>query len=260
MSDLLYDVDTPLATITLNRPDTRNAWSSEMAEGVVDALDAAARDDDVRCVLLTGAGDAFCAGGDLEAMRDRSGMFDGDPVELRDNYIDGLQAVTRRFDAFEKPVVAAINGPAVGAGLGLACMCDLRIASEQAEFGSTFARVGVIPGEGGAYLLRRIVGFPKAVELILTAKVIDAREALDIDLVTRLVDDDAVMKEARSTAEQIASLPPKAVKMAKAALYRCVDEDLETSLQLTAALQACVQHTDEHREAVEDVIASLKKK
>ncbi|MFB6373022.1 MAG: enoyl-CoA hydratase-related protein, partial [Bradymonadaceae bacterium] len=256
---ILYDVDAPIATITLNRPEARNAWSSGMAEGVVDALDDADADDRVRCVIVTGAGEAFCAGGDLKAMRDRSGMFEGDPVELRDNYLKGLQAVPRRFEAFEKPVVAAINGPAVGAGLDLTLMCDLRIASETAKFGSTFAKVGVIPGDGGAYLLRRIVGFAKAVELILTAKIIDAEEALDIDLITRLVPDDRVMEEARRTAEQIASLPPKAVKMAKAALYRCADQDIETSLQLTAALQSCVQHTDEHRRAIEDVIASLQK-
>mgnify|MGYP006297841523 CR=1 FL=1 len=258
MSDVLYEVDDAIATITLNRPDARNAYSSQMADGVVDALDRAEEDAAVHVVLVTGAGDAFCAGGDLKAMRDKSGMFAGDPVELRDNYRKGLQRVPRRFDQFEKPVVAAVNGPAIGAGLDLALMCDIRVASDRAKFGSTFARVGLIPGDGGAYLLQRVVGFAKAVELILTAKVIDADEALDIELVNRVVDHDQVQQQARQTAEQIASLPPKAVKMAKAALYRCVDQDIETSLQLTAALQACVQRTDEHEEAVEAVIESLK--
>lgn len=257
MSDVLYETDSPLATITLNRPEARNAYSDEMADELVDSLDAAERDDEVRAVVLTGAGDAFAAGGDLKAMQEKSGMFSGDPVELRDNYLQGLHRIPKRFESFEKPVVAAVNGPAIGAGLDLSLMCDLRIAGDRAKFGSTFAKVGVIPGDGGAYLLTRVVGFPKAVELILTAKIIDADEALEIDLVNEVVDHDSVLEEARATAERIASLPPKAVKLAKAALYRCVDQDLETSLQLTAALQSCVQHTDEHLEAVEAMLDQL---
>ncbi len=255
--DVLYEIDGPLALLTLNRPEARNAYSEEMAPELIEGLDRAEADDDVRAVVLTGAGDAFAAGGDLKAMQERSGMFSGDPVELRDNYLQGLHRVPKRFESFEKPVIAAVNGPAIGAGLDLSLMCDIRIASERAKFGSTFARVGVIPGDGGAYLLTRVVGFSKAVELILTAKIIDADEALEIDLVNEVVDHDDVLEEARATAEQIASLPPKAVKLAKAALYRCVDQDLETSLQLTAALQSCVQHTDEHMEAVEAMIDEL---
>jgi len=257
MTDLRYEADGALATLTLNRPDARNAYSEEMAEGIVDGLDRAERDDAIRVVAVTGAGDAFCAGGDLEAMRDRSGMFSGDPVELRDNYLRGLQRVPRRFERFEKPVIAAINGPAIGAGLDLALMCDLRIAAESARFGIPAARVGVIPGDGGAYLLQRIVGFAKAVELLLTAEIVDAEEALEIDLVNRTVPGDSLREEVSATANRIAELPPKAVKITKAALYRSVDQDFETSLQLTAALQSCVQHTDEHATAVRSVLASL---
>jgi enoyl-CoA hydratase/carnithine racemase len=213
----------------------------------------------VRAVIVTGAGPAFCAGGDLKAMREESGMFAGDPVELRDNYLRGMQTIPRRFERFEKPAIAAINGHAIGAGLDLSLMCDIRVASEKAKFGSTFAKVGLIPGDGGAYLLPRVVGFSKAVELILTAKVIGADEALDIGLVGEVVPRDQVMGRARETAEQIASLPPKAVKVAKAALYRSVDRDIETALQITAALQSCVQRTDEHQEAVEALLAQISK-
>ncbi len=259
MADVLYEVDDAIATITLNRPDARNAYSSAMAEELVDALDRAELDDSVRAVIVTGAGPAFCAGGDLKAMRDESGMFAGDPVELRDNYLRGMQTIPRRFERFEKPVVAAVNGHAIGAGLDLSLMCDIRIASDQAKFGSTFAKVGLIPGDGGAYLLTRVVGFSKAVELILTAKVIGADEALRLGLVTEVVARDDVMDRARQTAEQIAKLPPKAVKTAKAALYRCVDRDIETALQITAALQACVQRTDEHQKAVEAMLAKISK-
>jgi enoyl-CoA hydratase/carnithine racemase len=259
MSDVLYEVENAVATITLNRPDARNAYSTAMAKELVEALDRAELDDEVRAVIVTGAGPAFCAGGDLKAMREESGMFAGDPVELRDNYLRGMQTIPRRFERFEKPVVAAINGHAIGAGLDLSLMCDIRIASDAAKFGSTFARVGLIPGDGGAYLLTRIVGFSKAVELILTAKVIGADEALELGLVSEVVPRDDVMDRARATAEQIASLPPKAVKTAKAALYRCVDRDIETALQITAALQACVQRTDEHQEAVEAMLEKISK-
>jgi enoyl-CoA hydratase/carnithine racemase len=259
MADALYEKDGHIATLTLNRPDARNAYSSTMVDELLAGLDEAALDGDVRAVIVTGAGPAFSAGGDLKAMRDKQGMFAGDPVELRENYQRGLQSIPRRFDAFEKPVIAAINGHAIGAGLDLALMCDIRIASNAAKFGSTFAKVGLIPGDGGAYLLRRVVGFAKAVEMILTAEIIGADEALDIGLVNQVVEPDVVVDTARDQAERIASLPPKAVKSAKAALYRTVDRDIETSLQITAALQAGLQNTDEHLEAVEQMLARISK-
>ena len=255
--DILYETEDHIATITLNRPQARNAYSGPMVQGIVESLDRAATDDDVRVVIVTGAGDAFCAGGDLKAMRDKSGMFAGDAVELRNNYQRGIQTIPRRFDSFEKPTIAAVNGPAIGAGLGLALMCDLRISSDTAKFGSTFAKVGLIPGDGGAYFLTRVVGFARALDLMLTARVIDAEEALDIDMVHRVVDHDHLSDTARETASQIAALPPKAVQTAKAALYRSVNRDLEGALQITAALQAVVQQTDEHHEAVEALLERL---
>ena len=257
MADILYDRDGSVATITLNRPKARNAYSAQMVRQLVESLDRAEADDEVRVVIFTGAGSSFCAGGDLKAMRDRSGMFGGDPIELREKYLRGIQTIPRRFDSFEKPTIAAINGPAIGAGLGLALACDLRISSDRAKFGSTFARVGVIPGDGGAYFLTRVVGFARALELILTARVIDAEEALDIDLIHRMVPDDEVLSKARQWADHIGSLPPKAVRTAKAALYRSVDRDLETALQITAALQGLIQRTDEHQQAVEALLNSL---
>ncbi|MFB6264804.1 MAG: enoyl-CoA hydratase-related protein [Bradymonadaceae bacterium] len=198
MPDVLYEKrDEHVVDITLNRPEARNAYSDTMVDELVGSLDRAEDDPDVHAVVLSGAGESFSAGGDLKAMRDRSGMFEGDPVDLRNNYRRGLHRVPRRFDDFEKPVVAAIDGPAIGAGLDLALMCDLRIAAESATFGSTFARVGVVPGDGGAYLLARAVGFSTAVELILTARLVDADEALDIDLVHRVVEDGEVDATAR---------------------------------------------------------------
>lgn len=257
MKDLIYSVDDHIAHITLNRPEARNAYSDLMVEEIVTALNQAEADPSVRVVVITGSGTAFCSGGDLKAMRDESGMFAGDPVDLRERYLKGIQSIPRRFHSFEKPTIAAINGPAIGAGLGLALACDLRISSDGAKFGSTFARVGLIPGDGGAYLLPRVVGFARAVELILTARVIDAAEALEIDLVHRVVPHEMLATAVEETARHMASLPPKAMRMAKAALYRSVDRDLETALQLTAALQGLVQSTDEHDKAVLTLLESL---
>ena len=257
MADILYETDGPIATITLNRPEARNAYSEAMVDELVEALDRAEEDDAIRVVVVTGRGSAFCAGGDLKAMRDKTGMFSGDPVELREKYLRGMQTIPRRFDSFEKPTIAAINGAAIGAGLGLALMCDLRISTESAKFGSTFARVGLIPGDGGAYLLNRVVGFARALELILTARVIDAEEAADIDLVHRVVPQADFADAVEAMADRIASLPPKALRTAKTALYRSVDRDLESALHITAALQGLIQRTDEHYEAVDEVLASL---
>lgn len=257
MSDLRYVVDGAVATLTLDRPEARNAFTEAMVTELVAALDEAEADDVVRSVVLTGAGPAFCAGGDLKAMRERTGMFAGDPAELRTRYRLGLQQLPRRFDAFEKPVVAAVGGAAIGAGLDLALMADLRICDRTAKLGSTFARVGLIPGDGGAYLLARAIGLPRALDLVLTARVVDADEALAMGLVTAVVDAGTALDAATARAQQIARLPAKAVQAAKACLYRVAHQDLETALHLTAALQATVQHTDEHAAAVEALLEQM---
>lgn len=255
--EILYEKDGAIATITLNRPDARNAWSVAMLPQMHAALEEAMSDKDVRALILTGAGKSFCAGGDLKSMRDRTGMFEGDTIELRRKYERGLQDITRAFERFEKPVIAAINGAAIGAGLDLALMCDVRIGSARAKFGSTFASVGLIPGDGGAFLLTRAVGFSRAVELILTARVFDAEEALSMGLLHARVEPDEVLAIAKERAEQIAALPAPAVQMAKVALYRTYTHDAESALQLTAALQSLVQHTKEHSDAVEAMLAKI---
>ncbi len=260
MKHVLYEVSDHVAWITLNRPEARNAYSPELVTELVESLTRADHDDDVRVILVTGAGPAFCAGGDLKAMQNRDGMFAGDPVELRRRYVRGIQSIPRRFDSLETPTIAVINGAAIGAGLGLALMCDLRIASDEAKFGSTFARVGLIPGDGGAYLLTRVVGFSRAAELILTARVFDAQEALSIELVHQIAPLEELRDRALDLAQSIAALPPKAVQMAKTALYRSVDRDLETALHITSALQGLVQSTPEHEEAVAALLTSLERR
>lgn len=258
MSELEYEKKPDhVALITLNRPEARNAYSDELKRLLLEALDEAETDDSVRTLVLTGAGKAFSAGGDIKAMADRSGMFAGDPPELRTQYRYGLQAVTRRFDSFEKPVIAAINGAAIGAGLGLALNCDIRICSERARLGATFAKVGLIPGDGSGYLLTRIVGFAKALELVLTARVLDAEDAHRIGLVNEVVPRDEVLKRALEVATEIAALPPGCVRLAKSHIYRTAHTDLNTSLHMAAAFQGLTQSTDEHLEAVEAMIEAI---
>lgn len=252
MSDahLLYEVEGHLATLTLNRPDARNAYSDEMVVELVAALERADADPQVRCIILTGAGKAFSAGGDLKAMRDKSGMFAGGPMELRERYIAGIQTIPRAFARCATPVVAAVNGAAIGAGLDLACMADVRVASARAKFGSTFVKVGLVPGDGGCYFLARTIGFPRALQMILSARVIDASEALGMGLVHQVVEGEELMAAARAQAEAICANAPVAVRLAKKAAYRSFGASLEEALEMAATYQGIVQNTADHAEAV----------
>lgn len=251
--DLRYETSATVGgvvTITLDRPDARNAYSEAMVDSLCAALDAAEADPAVRCVILTGAGSAFSAGGDLKKMRDQTGMFAGGSVALRRAYIDHIQRIPRRFALFDKPIIAAINGPAIGAGLDLACMCDLRIAAAGVKLGSTFVKVGLVPGDGGAYLLARTIGFPKALELMLSGRVIKAEEGLALGLVNRVVAAEELLRAAEELAASIAENPPLAVQMTKRAAYRAWDDGLTVALEQAASYQGMVQRTDDHQEAV----------
>jgi enoyl-CoA hydratase/carnithine racemase len=242
------------AIITLDREDARNAYSDEMLDGLMAAFDAAERDEAVRVVILTGAGRAFSAGGDLKAMRDKTGMFAGGPSELRRRYQRGIHRVPRRLADFDKPVVAAINGAAIGAGLDLACMCDIRVAVEHAKLGSTFVKVGLVPGDGGAYFLARAIGFSRALELVLTGRVFTAEEGHAMGLIHRVVEKDALLECALEVAGAIAGNAPVAVRLAKKAAYRSFDADVETALELAATYQGIAQNTEDHAEAVRAIL------
>lgn len=249
-SHLLYEADDHIATITLNRPDARNAYSEDMVEHLVATIEHADGDADIRCIILTGAGKAFSAGGDLKAMRDKTGMFAGGPMELRERYIDGIQTIPRALAVCNTPVVAAVNGAAIGAGLDLACMADVRVASSRAKFGSTFVKVGLVPGDGGCYFLARTIGFSRALEMILSARVIEAGEALAMGLVHRVVEPEELMGAAKEMAESICANAPVAVRLAKKAAYRSFGASLEDALEMAATYQGIVQNTADHAEAV----------
>lgn len=254
LTHLRYELDGHIATLTLDRPEARNAYSPEMVESLIAALDQAELDDAVRVIVLTGAGRAFSAGGDLKLMLDHQGMFEGNPVQLRSRYLEGIHKVPRRVARFTKPIVAAVHGAAIGAGLDLACMADLRIAAEGTSFGSTFVKVGLVPGDGGAYFLSRVIGFGRALDLILTGRVIDCQEALAMGLVNRVVPADALMDEARRTATMIAANAPIAVRLARSACHRAWDLPLDAALEMAATYQGIAQNSADHDEGVRAIL------
>jgi enoyl-CoA hydratase/carnithine racemase len=241
-----------ILTITLNLAETRNPISDiGLIDALCDAFDAADQDIGVHCVILTGAGSAFSAGGDLKMMRpDAGGLRASLPAQTRRNYKYGIQRLPLMFQALEVPVVAAVNGHAIGAGLDLATMCDVRIAAKSAKFAESFVKLGIVPGDGGAWLLPRIVGFPKATELALTGETIDSAEALRIGLVTQVVDDADLMAAAQAMAAKIAANPPHAVRMTKRLLREGQTAELKNILEMSAAMQSLAHATKDNDEAV----------
>ncbi len=251
-SPILTTREGAILTVTLNLPDMRNPISDDaMVEAICGAMASADADIDVRAVILTGAGTAFSSGGDLKAMKAGVGLRNKLPAQTRRNYRAGIQRLPMLFQALEVPVIAAINGPAIGAGLDLACMCDIRIAAESAKFAESFVKVGIVPGDGGAWLLPRIVGFSKATELALTGETIDAAEALACGLVSRVVPGADLMAAARAIADRIAVNPPHAVRMTKRLLREGQAASLASILELSAAMQSLAHATRDNDEAID---------
>lgn len=252
MSDhVLIERDDAVTTITINRTEVRNAISdAETIEALIEAMEAADRDIGTRVVILTGAGTAFSSGGNLKSMQSGGGLADDIPAQTRRNYRYGIQKIPLTMEALEVPVIAAVNGPAIGAGCDLTLMCDLRIASTNARFAESFVKVGIVPGDGGAWLLPRVVGFAKACEMALTGDPISAEEALACGLVSQVVEPDALMDAARTLAGRIAANPPHVTRMTKRLLREAGQVSLATLLELSAAKQALGHATADHREAI----------
>lgn len=248
---LLYQQDGHVVTLTLNMPDTRNALTdADMCDALVAAMERLGADQSVRAAILTGAGKAFSSGGNLKHMRDRTGMFEGDTIDAKDRYRRGIQRVAKAIWNCEVPLIAAVNGPAFGAGCDVTCMCDMRIASTRAVFAENFARVGLISGDGGAWLLPRQIGLSRAAEMAFTAEPIDAQTALDWGLVSRVVDPDALLDTARDLAGRIAKNPPRHLRMTKRLLREGMTTTLDSLLELAAAYQGACHQTEDHMEAV----------
>jgi len=240
-----------IALLTLNRPDTRNALSGEAMFAAFEDLFASLNADmSVRVAILTGAGTSFCSGGNVAEMRERTGMFAGSPEEIAQRYREGIQRIPRAFESLQVPIIAAVNGPAIGAGNDLACMCDLRIASSTARFAESFVKVGIVPGDGGCWLLPRVVGHARAAEMALTGDAIDADEALRIGLVSRVVPPDALLGEALRLAERVAANPPQVLRWTRQLLQQARTSTLDEALHAAGRFQGLAHHTADHVEAV----------
>ena len=207
-------------------------------------------DKNLRCVIMTGAGKAFSAGGDLKSMRERSGDFGGNALQLRDHYRESIHGIIRAMWNIEVPVVGAINGPAIGLGNDVASLCDIRIAARSAKFGATFLKMGLLPGDGGAWLLPRHIGWSRASQLFFTGDVVDAETACEWGLVSEVVEDSELMDKAQALAERIAKQPAQALRMTKKLMRDGTMASFDAVMEMSAALQVTLQHTDDHMEAV----------
>jgi enoyl-CoA hydratase/carnithine racemase len=240
-----------IVTVRMNHPDTRNALTTPgQIQEFVDLCAELRRDNSVRVMVLTGNGSAFCAGGNVKDMHERGGIFAGSPYALRNTYRDGIQRIPLALYELDIPVIAAVNGPAIGAGLDLACMCDIRLAAPKAIFAESFVRLGIVPGDGGAWLLPRIIGIPKASLMAFTGDAIDATKALEWGLVEQVCTHETLQSEAQALARRIASNPGHALRLCKRLLREGQHMRLDSLLELSAAYQALAHHTEDHLEAV----------
>src|ERR1041385_865554 len=251
MSALLAEKTGPIVTLTLNRPESRNPLGEE---GDGDLFAAACQainaDRDVRCAILTGAGPAFSAGGNVKAMRERSGAFAGAGVHIRERYRNGIHRIVKSLWGLEVPLIAAVNGPAIGLGNDVACLADIRLAADTAIFGATFLKIGLVPGDGGSWILPRTIGHARAAELFFTGDTIDAQTALSWGLVSRVVPADKLRSEARALAEKISRQPPDVLRMTKRMMREGQSVSFETIMEMSAAMQSLAHLTDDHQEAV----------
>ena len=247
--------DGPVTRLTINRPDSMNPLGNPGdGDEFASVCQAINRNTATRCVILTGAGRAFSAGGDVKAMRDRTGTFGGSTPAISDGYRENIHIMLRALYALRVPVIAAVNGPAIGLGCDVACLGDIRIASQRAKFGVTFLKLGIIPGDGGTWILPRVIGQARAAELFYTGDVIDAATALDWGLGSRVVAPEALLAEAETLALKIANQPPHALRQAKMLLRQGQQISYDSALELAANTQAMMHTTDDHAEGVAALI------
>lgn len=240
-----------IAKLTFNTPETRNAIT---AERTIDEIEEACRivnkNRQINVLIITGTDPAFSSGGNIKDMLDKKGMFEGNTTDLMNNYMNYVQRIPKALNTVEVPVIAAVNGPAIGAGFDVTMMCDIRVASEKAKFGETFLNVGLIPGDGGAYFLPRAVGMAKACELTFTGDVIDADEAFRIGLVNYVVPHGELESKVIEIADKIASKPPEILRMSKRLLYMGQNMSMHDLLNQSAAYQSLCHNSEDHKEAL----------
>jgi len=248
-----------VATITLADPDVRNAITGEdTIEALLDGLDGVEADPEVVVVVIDAEGPAFSSGGNVKDMAAREGLFSGTPMEMTERYRDTIQQLTRFMATTDLVTIAAVNGPAVGAGFDLVLGCDLRFGTRNARFAHTFIEMGIIPGDGGAWLLPRVVGWQRATEMALTARFITAAEAENYGVLLEVVPEEKLSGRVDEVARTIASKPRPAVVLAKRLLRQARSMDLDGFLEFSAAIQAIAHTTPEHETAVAEYVERLK--
>ncbi|EWY38706.1 enoyl-CoA hydratase [Skermanella stibiiresistens SB22] len=251
MADLDIRVDDGIGRITLNRPERMNAFTFDMIDAWAEALREWRTDDGVKVVVVTGTGAAFCSGGDIVEMGDR---LEQAPVQRKDELFNRVQRIALALEDLDKPVIAAVNGSATGAGMDLALMCDIRYAAAGARFAETYVRIGLVPGAGGAHYLPRLVGVSKALELFLTGEFIDAEEALRVGIVNKVFPDDQLAAEVDKIARRMTRTPSLTLRLLKRSITQGLRNDLRTNLDLISSHYALVTSTEDHRQAVRSFI------
>lgn len=244
-STIINHIEDHVQVITLNRPDKKNAFNREMLDAWVESLQQAQRNDDVHVIVITGAGSAFCSGGDVDGMK-----MDQTPLDNKNKLWENIHRIPLALKMMDKPVIAAINGPAVGAGLDMALMADIRTMADSAKVSEGYVKVGLVPGDGGAYFLPRIVGQAKALELLWTGNMIYAEEALKIGLVNQVYPQEEFLIKTLELAKQIAYGPQVAIRMTKRAVKYSHQMELEPALDLISSHYSIIKETADHKEGV----------
>ena len=254
--NLKFEVDEDgVGRITLNRPERLNAFTFEMIDAWHDALNKCRTDPEVKVIVITGEGSAFCSGGDIVEMEER---LEHTPAQRKAELFERIERIPFLLEDIDKPVIAAMNGAAAGAGLDLALMCDIRIAAKSAKFGETYTKVGLVPGAGGTWFLPRLVGTAKALELFWTAEFLTAAQAQEIGMVNRVVDDADLMNETNKMARKIAAAPQQSVRMIKRAVLAGMRTDLRTHLDMISSHYAVITAGEDHRNAVREFVKNRK--
>lgn len=251
LKDSSLEVLNRVAVLTLQRNDVRNALTGTgLIDDIVKTVQWANSAEMVSVLVITGDGTAFCSGGNVKEMQSQKGSFAGSPINIQDQYRHGIQQIPLALHTAEIPVIAAVNGPAIGAGFDLACMCDIRIASTRAQVGEAFINLGITPGDGGAWFMQRLIGYQRAAELTFTGRIVKADEALRLGIFLEVVEPEALMPRVMELAGQIAAKPPQALRLTKRMMKLAQRSELSDFLDLCACFQSMAHHTSDHMEAV----------